>query len=303
MADSLTGEFTGGDVLDDDRGYCGQGVAQGGIVDTPDGKWYAMLFQDSGAVGRIPILMPLTWEKDYPVFGDNGKIPEEFPVESTRPGYVYRPLTESDDFKGELKPCWQFNHEPDKSLIFHDREKGSFRVQTDKICQELTRAKNMITQRMAYPGCAGEVTVDGSNLKEGDYAGICVLQSCYGFVGVTRREGRLYLTVRTMETEGHSMMPLKKEESRERETAAILLEESVVRLKLEVEFTNMQDTASFYYRGAGLQVRNPWVKAGGEHKLYFKLDHFTGCRFGLVVYSTEEAGGSAEFRDFVYRDR
>ena len=27
-ADSLTGEFTGGDVLDDDRGYCGQGVAQ-----------------------------------------------------------------------------------------------------------------------------------------------------------------------------------------------------------------------------------------------------------------------------------
>ncbi|MCI5953803.1 MAG: family 43 glycosylhydrolase [Lachnospiraceae bacterium] len=303
VADSLTGEFTGGDVLDDDRGYCGQGVAQGGIVDTPDGKWYAMLFQDSGAVGRIPILMPLTWEKDYPVFGDNGKIPEEFPVESTRPGYVYRPLTESDDFKGELKPCWQFNHEPDKSLIFHDREKGSFRVQTDKICQELTRAKNMITQRMAYPGCAGEVTVDGSNLKEGDYAGICVLQSCYGFVGVTRREGRLYLTVRTMETEGHSMMPLKKEESRERETAAILLEESVVRLKLEVEFTNMQDTASFYYRGAGLQVRNPWVKAGGEHKLYFKLDHFTGCRFGLVVYSTEEAGGSAEFRDFVYRDR
>lgn len=46
-SDSLEGEFTGGDVLCDDRGYCGQGVAQGGIVDTPDGKWYAMLFQDS----------------------------------------------------------------------------------------------------------------------------------------------------------------------------------------------------------------------------------------------------------------
>ena len=23
-------------------------------MDTPDGKWYAMLFQDSGAVGRLP---------------------------------------------------------------------------------------------------------------------------------------------------------------------------------------------------------------------------------------------------------
>ena len=28
-------------------------------MDTPDGKWYAMLFQDSGAVGRLPILLPV----------------------------------------------------------------------------------------------------------------------------------------------------------------------------------------------------------------------------------------------------
>ena len=37
-ADSLEGEFTGGDVLDDDMGYWDQGVAQGGIVDTPEGQ-------------------------------------------------------------------------------------------------------------------------------------------------------------------------------------------------------------------------------------------------------------------------
>ena len=29
MSDSLEGEFTGGDVLNDDMGYCNQGVAQG----------------------------------------------------------------------------------------------------------------------------------------------------------------------------------------------------------------------------------------------------------------------------------
>ena len=46
VSDSLTGEFKGGDVLCDTMGYCGQGVAQGGIVDTPDHKWYAVLFQD-----------------------------------------------------------------------------------------------------------------------------------------------------------------------------------------------------------------------------------------------------------------
>ena len=38
------------------------GVAQGGIFDTPEGKWYALLFRDSGPVGRIPYLVPTSWE-------------------------------------------------------------------------------------------------------------------------------------------------------------------------------------------------------------------------------------------------
>ena len=67
VSDSLTGEFRGGDVLCDTMGYCGQGVAQGGIVDTPDHKWYAVLFQDRGAVGRIPVLVPVKWEKNVRV--------------------------------------------------------------------------------------------------------------------------------------------------------------------------------------------------------------------------------------------
>lgn len=50
------------------------GVAQGGIVDTPDGKWYALLFQDYGAVGRIPVLIPMRWTADgWPVIGNDGK--------------------------------------------------------------------------------------------------------------------------------------------------------------------------------------------------------------------------------------
>ena len=52
-SDSLEGEFIGADILDDDLNYHNQGVAQGGIVETPDGKWYGVLFQDRGAVGRI----------------------------------------------------------------------------------------------------------------------------------------------------------------------------------------------------------------------------------------------------------
>ena len=303
VADSLTGEFTGGDVLDDDRGYCGQGVAQGGIVDTPKGKWYAMLFQDSGAVGRIPILVPVDWEKGYPVFGKGGKIPENFEIKSTRPEYIYRPLVESDDFRGELKPCWQFNHEPDPALIRHDRESGIWEVRTGKVCGSLTQAGNIITQRMLYPGCAGEATVDGSGLGEGDFAGICALQGCYGFIGITRREGGLYLSVRTVTAGESSMKPLGANEGQDREQAFVPLEGNAVQLKLEVDFTRMKDTAAFYYRNADAETDAPWIQLGGPHKLYFKLDHFTGCRFGLAVYSTKEPGGWAAFRNFIYQER
>ena len=171
VSDSIDGEFTGGDVLEDDRGYCGQGVAQGGIVDTPDHKWYAVLFQDYGAAGRIPVLVPVSWKDGYPVFGADGKIPGQFRLpRSEKAGYGYRPLVQSDDFKKEpglsaeqeaerfgcygLRSVWQFNHEPDMQLVEQDAERGILWLKTGRLCESLLQANNMLTQRMIYPGCA-----------------------------------------------------------------------------------------------------------------------------------------------------
>ena len=68
-ADSLEGEFSGGDILNDDMDFRNSGVAQGGIVCGVDGAWNGVLFQDSGAIGRIPVIVPVSWEKDRPVMG------------------------------------------------------------------------------------------------------------------------------------------------------------------------------------------------------------------------------------------
>ena len=60
----------------------------------------------------------------------------------------------------------------------------------------------------------------------------------------------------------------------------------------------MKDEARCYCR-----VNNgDWLPIGSVHKLYFKLDHFTGCRFGLFCYAVKETGGSACFREFLYHD-
>ncbi|WP_339283777.1 family 43 glycosylhydrolase [Paenibacillus sp. FSL R5-0486] len=89
-ANTLTGPYTGKVVLRD------SGIAQGGIVDTASGAWYGLLFRDSGAIGRIPYLVPVTWSDNWPVFGVNGKVPlnMNMPVEGQPAAKIYG----SDEF-------------------------------------------------------------------------------------------------------------------------------------------------------------------------------------------------------------
>ncbi|MHA6529354.1 beta-xylosidase family glycoside hydrolase [Paenibacillus sp. BAC0078] len=89
-ASSLTGLYTGQVALKD------SGIAQGGIVDTASGSWYGMLFKDSGAIGRLPYLVPVTWSNNWPVFGVGGKAPltMNIPVEGNPVKKVYA----SDEF-------------------------------------------------------------------------------------------------------------------------------------------------------------------------------------------------------------
>ena len=316
VADTIDGTFSGGDVLVDDRGYCGQGVAQGGIVDTPGGDWYAVLFQDHGAVGRIPVLVPVTWEADYPVFGRDKCIPQQFEVPCPRQEHTYVPLVQSDDFRKAsglpeetereqygcygLKSVWQFNHEPDLSLIGRDTERGVLWVETGTICRSLLQAPNILTQRMRFPQCAAEVTVDAGALKVGDHAGICALQGCYGMAAVTRREDGFYVVMKGRRAADDSMQALQEDDLAGTEWEAVRIgQHSMVRLRIEADFAQMKDEARFfYYKGDG--DGGTWQQIGAVQKLYFKMDHFAGCRFGLFVYATAQTGGRAGFSGFEY---
>lgn len=301
VAESLTGEFTGGDVFEETRGYCGQGVAQGGIVDTPEGDWYAVLFQDHGAVGRIPVLVPMRFEDGFPVMGENGRIPDDIAVKSTRPDYVYAPLYESDDFdypsnesgKAALKKVWQFNHEPVEELW--EVRDNTFRISTGKLCQDLVQAQNTLTQRLLFPKCRVEVTLDVHSLNDGDYAGLCVLQGCYGMIAVKKEEGKTYLVMGAKETRDESTDLKEPEREDCREYERILLESQKIKLYLEADFWQMKDQAVFGYVEDGISIQ-----VGGVHRLFFGLDHFCGARAGLFMFSTKQIGGTAMFSDFIY---
>jgi beta-xylosidase len=300
-ADSLEGEFRGLDVLDDDMGYLNQGVAQGGIVDDPEGHWYAMLFQDRGAVGRIPVLLPLRWEGGFPVLGIDGKVPPELETRSSRPDHAYAPVVASDDFgyspgadgRFRLAPVWEWNHECDEAL-WSIRE-GRLVVRTGRISENLTRAANTLTQRTLYPSCSASVRVDGSRLRDGDFAGICALQGRYGMIALAKEGGRLFLVMRGRPGAADYTMGKTLDKSPGIEYARIPWPGHEASLRVSARFDDMRDEASFSYEDGG-----EWMPFGAVQKLCFGLDHFVGCRFGLFVYSTRECGGEARFGPFVY---
>ena len=122
---SLLSGYTGRVFLADN------GVAQGGIFDTPEGKWYALLFRDSGPVGRMSHLVPMEWKDGWPVPTSGSKAPSTIDLpESPLPGYG---MVTSDDFESsELALEWQFNHNPDNKNWSLTANPGFFRITTGR---------------------------------------------------------------------------------------------------------------------------------------------------------------------------
>ena len=73
MAESLDGAFEVREIIDDDLSFHGYGVAQGGMVDTPDGDWYAFMMQDPRRCGTradtdadVHIVLSVRWSPKIP---------------------------------------------------------------------------------------------------------------------------------------------------------------------------------------------------------------------------------------------
>lgn len=308
-ASSPAGDFTGGVVLCDDAGYRNAGIAQGGIFDTPEGDWYAMLFQDRGAAGRMPFLIPVAWKDGFPVFGDNGNVSRTASIAALNAATnsataakpdAGAPLFGDDDFTPDgtthtLKSFWQWNHIPDDSLWAIEPASGALVITTDRVVPNVTRAKNTLTQITRFPESSAEVDVDGSALNAGDYCGISAFQGRYGLVALVRDEDGY--CVKMLGCPGIPTWPVGSTYDGEPgiEYGSVRIDGPCARLRVHVDYRGGRDEADFAYIENG-----DWKPLGIAQKLYFGLDHFTGCRFALFAFSTKRPGGSARFSRFRY---
>ncbi len=266
--------------------FADRGIAQGGLIDTPAGDWYAFLFQDHGAVGRIPYLVPVYWQDSWPIYGDlneEGKrqAPHELPISVTHQGL--NNLVATDEFNyavnEPLKLAWQWNHNPVNAGWSLVERPGHLRLTNQRIDTRFVDTQNTLTQRTFGPTSSARTLIDTSRMKPGDYAGLGALQANYGFVGVERSGEASALVMAKGTPESWQVIE------------RIPLAQPQVHLRIDMDFRERADIASFWYSLNG----NDWLPIGESLAMKYTLPHFMGYRFALFNFATQHAGGSVDF--------
>lgn len=299
-SDKIEGPYEGRVIFKD------RGIAQGTLFEKTDGSWAAYLFQDCGAVGRIPYLIPVRWENDWPILGVDGKAPENLPIARTGPrlGNIVEsdefdrspeifqllkeaPQTENNYIRNAFPYAWQWNHVPDGRCWSLTERPGWLRLKTNRVDAAPQQARNMLTQRTFGPTSSAVTKLDFSQLNNGDFAGIVSFQRFYGFIGVTKRDGKYFVV------QAETVPAQDPREDNIKENASVELNKGneIIYLKVDCDFTNRKDEAYFYWNQDG----KVWNKIGSTLRMRYTIPYFIGYRFGLFYYSTQTPGGKADF--------
>ncbi len=306
-SEKLMGPYECRTILYDDMWLPGRGIAQGPIFEDANGNGYAMMFQDSGAVGRVPFLMPMEWKDGWPVLGIDGKVPETFKIPFKE--VKTEALIQSDHFnygENHLKNVWQWNHNPDNLAWSFTERPGFLRLKNRTKADDLFEARNTLTQRTLAPYSEFTVELDCSGMKDGDYAGLCALVEKYGQIGVRRQKGKNSIVMKCRTGEDAPFDTAFKEGPislknwygiREDERP---LESDKIWLRIVFRFDGWKgeaETAEFFYSTDG----KDYQKLGETLELFYSLSTFVGCRAGIFSYNEIcNEGGHSDFCNFVF---
>jgi beta-xylosidase len=125
----------------------------------------------------------------------------------------------------------------------------------------------------------GSAAMDISKMKEGDFAGLTLLQRKFGIVGVKYVNG------------SKSIIMINAQSGKPFEAESIPLNQKTVFLKAECDFRDKADIAHFLYSLDG----KVWIPIGTQLKMEYSIPHFMGYRFGLFNYATKSPGGYVDF--------
>lgn len=272
-------------------------VAQGTIVDDANGNWWAFIFQDRNAIGRVPTLSPIVWVDGWPMVGcAEGKIPEV--VQKPVDGQPVKSVVHSDDFDGEaFDRLWEWNHNPDNSLWSMSERPGWLRLRTGKPAESIYHARNTLSQRMEGPVCTGEIKLDVSHMADGDVAGLGAFNGHSGLISICKdNNGYLLKYSHEMVSFGEKRT-IQEVDSKELAEVRLPADTRDVYLRVTGDFNLGKDLASFFYSLDGYD----WVALQEPFQMRFDYTRlFMGTRLALYNYCTKAPGGWVDVDYFHY---
>lgn len=329
--------FTGGIVDENGKTINSSwGIAQGGIVDTPDGRWYSIMFQDYHSVGRVPCLVPVTWGEDgWPVFGNDGKSVNKV-LEKPVQGMEEKSIVESDEFdNGTVRRIYdeaKKDEEITAGLSVEELEAGNCDVEENEFGYNGSNLK-LVWQWNHNPN---------NNLWSlTDRQGYLRLKS--GIISQNIRNARNTLTQRTYGPTSGAVTVIEVDNMKDGDVAGLTAFQNqygYVGVKMEGgkkylvmhRATKMGDAAGeeqeaveFTGNRVYLKVNcdfredtklnttwrmkdeayfyysldgETWNQIGDTLKMSYDWPDFMGYRFGLFYFSTENLGGYVDFDYF-----
>ncbi|MCS3795093.1 glycoside hydrolase 43 family protein [Niastella sp. OAS944] len=261
---------------------------QGGLLQTPTGKWYFLTHHGSGSwEGRPASLLPVHWVDGWPVIGEPGTDTIGHMVwTGTNPITYKRKLSiqSSDEFNsGKLHVQWEWNYQPRFGKWSLTERKGFLRLHAFRPIQSsnekniILRAGNTLTQRsMRTPTNKVTVQIDISHMANGQFSGLTHFS-----------------------TTSHSLLGLKQENG----------------MRSLVYSFNGKDTTVVTVTGKSIWLRSTWDANGisryafsTDGRLYQTLEStfqltwgsYRGDRIGIFNYNTKEDKGYVDVDWFRY---
>ncbi len=258
---------------------------QGGLVNTPDGRWFwiGQFNRINTDKYRVPHLVPVAWIDDWPVFGadiKNGKGEMKWELPKPIKGYPMVYPFISDDFEDpELNPVWQWNHQPDNSKWSLSHNPGFLRLYAGK-AKSFFKAPNTINQRH-FKSDSTLVTIKIliSGMEEGQKAGLAHFTggTSYAGLGVEIANGKKRLVY---DANG------KKNTIENIETG-----QEILYLRTRIRMTNR---VSWYYSFDG----NNFTVLKKTYDI--QSGNFRGNMVGIFTYNTETDSGYIDVDWFKY---
>jgi beta-xylosidase len=272
----------------------GSGAAphQGGIVQTQNGDWYYIAFNDAYPAGRVPVMAPMSWNNGWPSVNlVNGQWGQSYPFPNLPCGAdKVKSRNEKDTFSTTtLRQDWEWNHNPDNSKWSSG---NGLVLNTATITSDLYAARNTLTHRIEGPRTIATMELDYSGMRDGDVAGLGALRDSSAWIGVKKTNG----ATRVVTTQGVTLDSSWNTSSLGSESASSNISGGKIWLRVDADVRTTSDggTARFYYSTNGTQFN----LLGSTLTMKRDWQYFLGYRFGIFNYATQSLGGSVRIASF-----